>query len=180
MFSICLPSCPQYCSLSWALSHHSSPLTGVTISLLSKPFSQRISHHFKLLFYFTPLPLRLISRLAFLSFRSPPSLSPTHLLNQSFPSDSFPFSSRCFHVSNFTLPVTLSPPSFLPASCLSWPASALCSSGISATFTYLFITQLFHPTGSVFIFSSILRVYHLFPLLDSLPSLLYFPSSVYS
>lgn len=151
-------------------SHHSSPLTAFTISHFSKLFSRRI-------LTFSPFKL-LILLLAFLSFPSPPPLSPTHPLNQS--SIPFSFSSPCFHVSNFILPFALFHPPFfscfLPLVTCVCPLFLLCFSH----FPFLFIALLFHPTGSVFIFSSIPRLYHLFPLLDSLPSLVHFPSSVYS
>ncbi len=140
MFSICLLSCPQCRSLSWVwwschishFSHQSSLLTAFTISHFSKLFSWRILTFspFKLLSFFSPFHLILL--LAFLSFHSPPPLSPTHPLNQS--SIPFSFSSPCFHVSNFTLPFAPFHPLFFPAFCLSWPASALCFSCVSATF----------------------------------------------
>lgn len=164
MFSICLPSPPQCCSLS---SHHSSPLTGVTIPRFSKPFSQSIVS-------FTPPPpsrqLYLISLLALLSFHPPPPLSPTHPPIQFFIPLSF--SSPCFHVSNLTLPDALSP-----------SASAdLCLPSMSAALQPLSLPLL--PLCFLSIplprFSSFPCIYHLFPLLDSPPSPSCFPSSVYS
>lgn len=176
MFSICLLSCPQHHLLSWAqqsrhisrFSRHSSPLTAFTISHFSELFSRHI-----LAFFPFKLPPRLILLLAFLSSHSPRPLSPTHPLNQSF--IPFSFSSPSFYVSNFTLPIALFHPLFFPAFCVSWPVSALCFPCVSATFPSPLLLYFFHPPGPVLSFSSVPCLYHLFPPLDLLPSLFYFP-----
>lgn len=135
-----------------------SPLAAVTISHFSKLFYQRIHTFspFKGLFFFTPSHLAV----SFSSSHSPPPLSPTHPVNQSF--IPFSFSSPCYHVSNFTFPSTV----------LSWvhplltcvcPLFLLCFS----YFPFPFIALLFRPTDSVFIFSSIplsLSPFHSFRL----------------
>lgn len=94
-------------------------------------------------FFFLPLPPSppTPSHLAvFLSFHSPPPLSPTHPLNQSF--IPFSFSSPCFHVSNFALPVGLFHPAcfscFMPHLTCVCPLFLLCFS----YFLLLFIAPL--------------------------------------
>lgn len=186
MFSICLLSCAQHRSSRRSHFSHSSPLTAFTISHFSKLFSQRIltfsplRAHLFFLFLFFPLPLpplHLILLLAFLSFHSPASTL-THSSSESVFHPLLIFLTLAFMSPILLLPVALFHPLFLPASldlCLPSVSPVLQLLSLPLLLLYfsirlaLFLSFLLSPS-----------LYHLLPLLDSLPSLLYFPCSVYS
>lgn len=197
MFSICLPCCPQRRSLRCTrLAFARLPLLGSPNLSLFFPSSFTgafsLSHHFKLLLP-PPHPphtnaaaaaAATPSNLAVsfsLSFHSPPPLSPTHPLNQSFIPPHSPrpllsclqfllyLSLLSVHCSFPRSPPHLtsvspsSPLLSLPLYCSSFPSDWLC--------VVVFFLS----------FSSIPCLYHLFPLSDSLPSpSRTSPSSVYS
>ncbi len=188
MFSICLLSCPQCRSLSWVwwschishFSHQSSPLTAFTISHFSKLFSWCILTFspFKLLSFFSPLPSHLAVSFSLIPL---PASTFTHSSSKSVFHPLLIFltllSRLQFYFTFRSFPSTVLS-CFLPLLTCVCPLFLLCFSH----FPSLFIALLFHPTGSVFIFSYIPCLYHLFPLLDSIsiPFLFHFPSSVYS
>lgn len=187
MFSICLPSCPQYCSLSWACLHHSSPLTGVTISHVSKPFSQCIlisSTFYASLFFFYPrlplsLPLHLIS--LFFSHSTPrlhfhPLIlwislsSPSHFPLPAFMSPILLYLSVCFIQLFFSC--------FMPHLTCVCPLFLLCFSYFPLPFIAPLSTQLAILTSSHHIYCIFLS-FRLPSLPLVLPLLCLFLTSVF-
>ncbi len=173
MFSLCLLNCPQYHSLS-LFPRHSSPLTAFTISHFSKLFS----HFLTILSSFLPPPLHLISPLAFLSFPLPASTLTHSSSEWVFPPLLFLLTLLSWLPFNFYLSLFSIHSSFLLSTSLD-----LCLPSGSPVFQPLFL-PLYYFTFFIWLalFLSSLQscdFITFFPFLDSVPSLLYFSSSVY-